>query len=214
MPNIFQNKRRRMRGLLRMINDSDKENEGWLNKKDKFREKVKNFLYKIWFSKWLILLVVISIVSPIFIYLQVAQSEIISDNTKGDFESLGIAFQILIPLIPTIISIVLSLNEEKIFGLTKKEINLLRREHVFGIFGMVSISLILLLLFTIFSFIRMTWIVFGILTATFLLSFWFSYEQLGLLIGSHPLEKTLRRYYLENQELGFTFGKQMGYATF
>lgn len=51
-----------MRGLLRMINDSDKENEGWLNKKDKFREKVKNFLYKIWFSKWLILLVVISIV--------------------------------------------------------------------------------------------------------------------------------------------------------
>lgn len=52
-----------------MINDSDKENEGWLNKKDKFREKVKNFLYKIWFSKWLILLVVISIVSPIFIYL-------------------------------------------------------------------------------------------------------------------------------------------------
>lgn len=176
-----------MRGLLRMINDSDKENEGWLNKKDKFREKVKNFLYKIWFSKWLILLVVISIVSPIFIYLQVAQSEIISDNTKGDFESLGIAFQILIPLIPTIISIVLSLNEEKIFGLTKKEINLLRREHVFGIFGMVSISLILLLLFTIFSFIRMTWIVFGILTATFLLSFWFSYEQLGLLIGSHPL---------------------------
>lgn len=78
-----------MRGLLRMINDSDKENEGWLNKKDKFREKVKNFLYKIWFSKWLILLVVISIVSPIFIYLQVAQSEIISDNTKGDFESLG-----------------------------------------------------------------------------------------------------------------------------
>ncbi len=203
-----------MRGLLRMINDSDKENEGWLNKKDKFREKVKNFLYKIWFSKWLILLVVISIVSPIFIYLQVAQSEIISDNTKGDFESLGIAFQILIPLIPTIISIVLSLNEEKIFGLTKKEINLLRREHVFGIFGMVSISLILLLLFTIFSFIRMTWIVFGILTATFLLSFWFSYEQLGLLIGSHPLEKTLRRYYLENQELGFTFGKQMGYATF
>lgn len=139
-----------------MINDSDKENEGWLNKKDKFREKVKNFLYKIWFSKWLILLVVISIVSPIFIYLQVAQSEIISDNTKGDFESLGIAFQILIPLIPTIISIVLSLNEEKIFGLTKKEINLLRREHVFGIFGMVSISLILLLLFTIFSFIRMT----------------------------------------------------------
>ena len=203
-----------MRGLLRMINDSDKENEGWLNKKDKFREKVKNFLYKIWFSKWLILLVVISIVSPIFIYLQVAQSEIISDNTKGDFESLGIAFQILIPLIPTIISIVLSLNEEKIFGLTKKEINLLRREHVFGIFGMVSISLILLLLFTIFSFIRMTWIAFGILTATFLLSFWFSYEQLGLLIGSHPLEKTLRRYYLENQELGFTFGKQMGYATF
>lgn len=203
-----------MRGLLRMINDSEKENEGWLNKKDKFREKVKNFLYKIWFSKWLILLVVISIVSPIFIYLQVAQSEIISDNTKGDFESLGIAFQILIPLIPTIISIVLSLNEEKIFGLTKKEINLLRREHVFGIFGMVSISLILLLLFTIFSFIRMTWIVFGILTATFLLSFWFSYEQLGLLIGSHPLEKTLRRYYLENQELGFTFGKQMGYATF
>lgn len=203
-----------MRGLLRMINDSDKENEGWLNKKDKFREKVKNFLYKIWFSKWFILLVVISIVSPIFIYLQVAQSEIISDNTKGDFESLGIAFQILIPLIPTIISIVLSLNEEKIFGLTKKEINLLRREHVFGIFGMVSISLILLLLFTIFSFIRMTWIVFGILTATFLLSFWFSYEQLGLLIGSHPLEKTLRRYYLENQELGFTFGKQMGYATF
>lgn len=203
-----------MRGLLRMINDSDKENEGWLNKKDKFREKVKNFLYKIWFSKWLILLVVISIVSPIFIYLQVVQSEIISDNTKGDFESLGIAFQILIPLIPTIISIVLSLNEEKIFGLTKKEINLLRREHVFGIFGMVSISLILLLLFTIFSFIRMTWIVFGILTATFLLSFWFSYEQLGLLIGSHPLEKTLRRYYLENQELGFTFGKQMGYATF
>lgn len=203
-----------MRGLLRMINDSDKENEGWLNKKDKFREKVKNFLYKIWFSKWLILLVVISIVSPIFIYLQVAQSEIISDNTKGDFESLGIAFQILIPLIPTIISIVLSLNEEKIFGLTKKEINLLRREHVFGIFGMVSISLILLLLFTIFSFIRMTWIVFGILTATFLLSFWFSYEQLGLLIGSHPLEKTLRRYYLENQELGFIFGKQMGYATF
>lgn len=203
-----------MRGLLRMINDSDKENEGWLNKKDKFREKVKNFLYKIWFSKWLILLVVISIVSPIFIYLQVAQSEIISDNTKGDFEFLGIAFQILIPLIPTIISIVLSLNEEKIFGLTKKEINLLRREHVFGIFGMVSISLILLLLFTIFSFIRMTWIVFGILTATFLLSFWFSYEQLGLLIGSHPLEKTLRRYYLENQELGFTFGKQMGYATF
>lgn len=203
-----------MRGLLRMINDSDKENEGWLNKKDKFREKVKNFLYKIWFSKWLILLVVISIVSPIFIYLQVAQSEIISDNTKGDFESLGIAFQILIPLIPTIISIVLSLNEEKIFGLTKKEINLLRREHVFGIFGMVSISLILLLLFTIFSFIRMTWIVFGILTATFLLSFWFSYEQLGLLIGSHPLEKTLRRYYLENQELGFTFGKQMEYATF
>lgn len=203
-----------MRGLLRMINDSDKENEGWLNKKDKFREKVKNFLYKIWFSKWLILLVVISIVSPIFIYLQVGQSEIISDNTKGDFESLGIAFQILIPLIPTIISIVLSLNEEKIFGLTKKEINLLRREHVFGIFGMVSISLILLLLFTIFSFIRMTWIVFGILTATFLLSFWFSYEQLGLLIGSHPLEKTLRRYYLENQELGFTFGKQMGYATF
>lgn len=203
-----------MRGLLRMINDSDKENEGWLNKKDKFREKVKNFLYKIWFSKWLILLVVISIVSPIFIYLQVAQSEIISDNTKGDFESLGIAFQILIPLIPTIISIVLSLNEEKIFGLTKKEINLLRREHVFGIFGMVSISLILLLLFTIFSFIRMTWIVFGILTATFLLSFWFSYEQLGLLIGSHSLEKTLRRYYLENQELGFTFGKQMGYATF
>lgn len=203
-----------MRGLLRMINDSDKENEGWLNKKDKFREKVKNFLYKIWFSKWLILLVVISIVSPIFIYLQVAQSEIISDNTKGDFESLGIAFQILIPLIPTIISIVLSLNEEKIFGLTKKEINLLRREHVFGIFGMVSISLILLLLFTIFSFIRMTWIVFGILTATFLLSFWFSYEQLGLLIGSHPLEKNLRRYYLENQELGFTFGKQMGYATF
>ncbi len=203
-----------MRGLLRMINDSDKENEGWLNKKDKFREKVKNFLYKIWFSKWLILLVVISIVSPIFIYLQVTQSEIISDNTKGDFESLGIAFQILIPLIPTIISIVLSLNEEKIFGLTKKEINLLRREHVFGIFGMVSISLILLLLFTIFSFIRMTWIVFGILTATFLLSFWFSYEQLGLLIGSHPLEKTLRRYYLENQELGFTFGKQMGYATF
>lgn len=203
-----------MRGLLRMINDSDKENEGWLNKKDKFREKVKNFLYKIWFSKWLILLVVISIVSPIFIYLQVAQSEIISDNTKGDFESLGIAFQILIPLIPTIISIVLSLNEEKIFGLTKKEINLLRREHVFGIFGMVSISLILLLLFTIFSFIRMTWIVFGILTATFLLSFWFSYEQLGLLIGSHPLEKTLRRYYLENQKLGFTFGKQMGYATF
>lgn len=203
-----------MRGLLRMINDSDKENEGWLNKKDKFREKVKNFLYKIWFSKWLILLVVISIVSPIFIYLQVAQSEIISDNTKGDFESLGIAFQILIPLILTIISIVLSLNEEKIFGLTKKEINLLRREHVFGIFGMVSISLILLLLFTIFSFIRMTWIVFGILTATFLLSFWFSYEQLGLLIGSHPLEKTLRRYYLENQELGFTFGKQMGYATF
>lgn len=203
-----------MRGLLRMINDSDKENEGWLNKKDKFREKVKNFLYKIWFSKWLILLVVISIVSPIFIYLQVAQSEIISDNMKGDFESLGIAFQILIPLIPTIISIVLSLNEEKIFGLTKKEINLLRREHVFGIFGMVSISLILLLLFTIFSFIRMTWIVFGILTATFLLSFWFSYEQLGLLIGSHPLEKTLRRYYLENQELGFTFGKQMGYATF
>lgn len=203
-----------MRGLLRMINDSDKENEGWLNKKDKFREKVKNFLYKIWFSKWLILLVVISIVSPIFIYLQVAQSEIISDNTKGDFESLGIAFQILIPLIPTIISIVLSLNEEKIFGLTKKEINLLRREHVFGIFGMVSISLILLLLFTIFSFIRMTWIVFGILTATFLLSFWFSYEQLGLLIGSHPLEKTLRRYYLGNQELGFTFGKQMGYATF
>lgn len=203
-----------MRVLLRMINDSDKENEGWLNKKDKFREKVKNFLYKIWFSKWLILLVVISIVSPIFIYLQVAQSEIISDNTKGDFESLGIAFQILIPLIPTIISIVLSLNEEKIFGLTKKEINLLRREHVFGIFGMVSISLILLLLFTIFSFIRMTWIVFGILTATFLLSFWFSYEQLGLLIGSHPLEKTLRRYYLENQELGFTFGKQMGYATF
>lgn len=197
-----------------MINDSEKENEGWLNKKDKFREKVKNFLYKIWFSKWLILLVVISIVSPIFIYLQVAQSEIISDNTKGDFESLGIAFQILIPLIPTIISIVLSLNEEKIFGLTKKEINLLRREHVFGIFGMVSISLILLLLFTIFSFIRMTWIVFGILTATFLLSFWFSYEQLGLLIGSHPLEKTLRRYYLENQELGFTFGKQMGYATF
>lgn len=203
-----------MRGLLRMINDSDKENEGWLNKKDKFREKVKNFLYKIWFSKWLILLVVILIVSPIFIYLQVAQSEIVSDNTKGDFESLGIAFQILIPLIPTIISIVLSLNEEKIFGLTKKEINLLRREHVFGIFGMVSISLILLLLFTIFSFIRMTWIVFGILTATFLLSFWFSYEQLGLLIGSHPLEKTLRRYYLENQELGFTFGKQMGYATF
>lgn len=43
------------------------------------------------------------------------------EEIKGDFESLGIAFQILIPLIPTIISIVLSLNEEKIFGLTKKK---------------------------------------------------------------------------------------------
>lgn len=176
------------------------------------KEKENVFLK---YKKWVVLFSSALIILFISIPFQIIFGNFFASWLPSYVEVIGIVIQVLVPLTPTIISIFLSLNNERIYGLKRSEFNFLRENSSFNTLGMTLISLSFLLCYFLFSLLQLQILLIGLCLETFFISFWFSYQQLGLLINSKNAQAILRNYFFNhNGVMGFEMGPKAKFQGF